>query len=414
MAFSCYLISKFEYTHENQFFRSFYKSLKKKFENKNGKHILIGNISVNGNAIDAIFIRKGQISVIDFKDYSGKLHFSENNEWRMETPDGHIILVHGGARQRNPFQQVKEYRFAVFPYLAERQDIIIEGVRNNIRWDHTGSIVLFQGKVTYDIESIPNNVRRWFHISDIENIQDLLSDIYSSNLNFTDQEIENILSVLDVDLANKYNEDDHPPTSYPPDNNEPEENEAIEEPDAGEAGVNDTNKRQASTSLEIIYYPSGEINFKQVLLQTKKAYILLHKVDGTKELNEWNASRFSLNSDVNKNLRSGYLRGWKIKGIFKAEISTNKKDLKLSPRKEVLVDAYKILSVEIVPGISLNRRWSDDMQKITTDKGIFIDNMPGSRVGNQKPGFDWSSKIDETVHNVKVVSRGDFNWLKKQ
>lgn len=81
------------------------------------------------------------------------------------------------------------------------------------------------------------------------------------------------------------------------------------------------------TSLEIIYYPHGEANFKKVFLQTKKAYILIHKMDGTTEFKEWNASNFGTNSTVNGNLRSGYLRGWKDKGIFKVEISTNKNNL---------------------------------------------------------------------------------------
>jgi hypothetical protein len=84
---------------------------------------------------------------------------------------------------------------------------------------------------------------------------------------------------------------------------------------------------KVATSLEIIYYPSDERSFKQALLKTRKAYILLHIVDGTTELKEWNASDFGVNSDVNRNLRSGYLRGWKNKGIFKAEISTNKNNL---------------------------------------------------------------------------------------
>ena len=84
---------------------------------------------------------------------------------------------------------------------------------------------------------------------------------------------------------------------------------------------------KAPTSLEIKYYPTDEYSFKQLLLQTKKAYVLLHKVDGTKELKEWNAPNFDASSSVNGNLRSGYLRGWKNKGIFKAEISSKKDDL---------------------------------------------------------------------------------------
>ena len=82
------------------------------------------------------------------------------------------------------------------------------------------------------------------------------------------------------------------------------------------------------THLEIVYYPSNEQNFKDLLIQTKKAYILLHKQDETSEIKEWNAKNFDKNSQVNGNLRSGQLRGWKSKGIYKAEVSTNLEDLK--------------------------------------------------------------------------------------
>ena len=84
---------------------------------------------------------------------------------------------------------------------------------------------------------------------------------------------------------------------------------------------------EPSPALEIIYYPTDELSFKKLLLQTKRAYILLHMTHGTTALKEWNASNFGDDSNVGRNLRSGYLRDWKQKGIFKAEISTKKKDL---------------------------------------------------------------------------------------
>jgi hypothetical protein len=80
-------------------------------------------------------------------------------------------------------------------------------------------------------------------------------------------------------------------------------------------------------ALEIVYYPNSELEFRKKLLQMKKAYICMHKIDGSTELKVWNASNINESSDINANLRSGYLRGWKNKGICKAEISTNRDDL---------------------------------------------------------------------------------------
>ncbi|MBN1903505.1 MAG: hypothetical protein JW927_00245 [Deltaproteobacteria bacterium] len=85
--------------------------------------------------------------------------------------------------------------------------------------------------------------------------------------------------------------------------------------------------RKQASNLEIIYYPEGAEAFKQALLENKQAYIRLFKVDGTDEIKVWNASKFTAYSDISSNLRSGYLRSWRTKGIYKAVVAINKKDL---------------------------------------------------------------------------------------
>ncbi|HAW08424.1 MAG TPA: hypothetical protein DCW42_04535 [Bacteroidetes bacterium] len=80
------------------------------------------------------------------------------------------------------------------------------------------------------------------------------------------------------------------------------------------------------------------------------------------------------------------------------------------------MEDHKIISVKIVSGSNLNSRWRSPMQKITTDRGEFIDNMPGKQFGYFKdanPGFDWQSKIDQIVHNIRVIDHAGFRWLNK-
>ena len=80
--------------------------------------------------------------------------------------------------------------------------------------------------------------------------------------------------------------------------------------------------------LEIVYYPVNDAeHFRRLLLDHKFAYVKLSKTDGTSETHLWNAYRFTKESSVENNLRSGYLRGWRAKGICKAEVSINKDDL---------------------------------------------------------------------------------------
>ena len=79
--------------------------------------------------------------------------------------------------------------------------------------------------------------------------------------------------------------------------------------------------------LDINFFPSDLVQFKSLLLKKKQAWVLLHMVDGSKNLHQWNTSRFSETSDVLGNLRSGYLRDWRDKGIISADIAINKNDI---------------------------------------------------------------------------------------
>jgi predicted CopG family antitoxin len=73
---------------------------------------------------------------------------------------------------------------------------------------------------------------------------------------------------------------------------------------------------------ELVFHPS-ENEFKENLLKQKKAFVSLHKSDGTINRVEWKARRFSSTSSLRGNLWSGLLRNWEIDGIIKAELSVN-------------------------------------------------------------------------------------------
>ena len=84
---------------------------------------------------------------------------------------------------------------------------------------------------------------------------------------------------------------------------------------------------QPAAKLEIVYFADSEEDFKRQLLTNKKAYIKLYYTNNTSEIKEWNAARFGASSSVDGNLRSGYLRGWKERGIFKAELAVNRDEI---------------------------------------------------------------------------------------
>ncbi|MCY1660403.1 AAA domain-containing protein [Chryseobacterium sp. SL1] len=222
MAFKSFIISRFDHTHENIFFRTVSNELDNHFSKIAGQFILVGNLSVGGHALDAIFIKNGAIVVIDFKDYSGKLSFSENGPWRIRTENDKIIFVAGGGGSRNPFQQVNAYRFSLIHYLSDRGDKILEQKHDNISWAHICGMAIFHRSIIFDNSEIPAKIQRYFHVADYKTYLEKLCDVGSTNLAFTDKEIHRILDVLSISSEHLYDatapiEETEKTLSYDPD-----------------------------------------------------------------------------------------------------------------------------------------------------------------------------------------------------
>lgn len=198
MAYRSYLVDKFDTTHENKFFRKLDKKFKETFTDHEGDHIFIGNLNVEGNKLDALFLRRGALIVIDFKDYCGDLTFSLNGPWRIKNDQGQPLFVSGGAHSRNPFQQVNAYRFSLFKYLSNKSGEILDSNHTDVSWDHTSAWVLFQREVKVNIEAIPAEVQRFFNISTYNQIVENIIDVQNEKLNFSKTEISNILKVLNI------------------------------------------------------------------------------------------------------------------------------------------------------------------------------------------------------------------------
>ncbi len=74
--------------------------------------------------------------------------------------------------------------------------------------------------------------------------------------------------------------------------------------------------------LEIEYFPSGEENFKKEFLVRRGAHVRIYYWGDKQPITRfWHAYRFSESSSVRGNLASGLLRGWREKGICRAEVS---------------------------------------------------------------------------------------------
>ena len=71
----------------------------------------------------------------------------------------------------------------------------------------------------------------------------------------------------------------------------------------------------------IFFNPENEEDFKTSLLETKLAEVCLFSADMKPRYFLWNADKFKESSNLKANLWSGFLRGWKDKGITKIELT---------------------------------------------------------------------------------------------
>ena len=205
MSFKSYLVNPYEHSHENIFFRNLSSNLKKKFNADDLLSVLVGNLSCNGHQIDALFIARGKIIVIDFKNYGGELIFSENNPWQINT--GHdFVFVKGGGGLRNPFQQVSAYRYSLIQFLGNKQNDILDANHSNFNFGHINALIIFHQKISYDLNKIPQNIQVYFAIADYKDCLNALTDRASNQLNLSDKEIEKILIRLDIDESNLFDE----------------------------------------------------------------------------------------------------------------------------------------------------------------------------------------------------------------
>jgi len=178
MSLLIYRVAEYETTHEREIFDNLCEILKKEYENTEDTHILIGNPSFDNRDIDAIFVKRDAITVIEFKNYGGKVSIAENGDWKCNE-----IVIRGGSGGKNPYLQVKLNKTGLYKIL----DLWFPKPYVNL--SHISGVVLFQKPVEIINSLLPPSVSTWFHVVDISSISEKLSQITSREINYTNKDL---------------------------------------------------------------------------------------------------------------------------------------------------------------------------------------------------------------------------------
>ena len=189
MPVRAYRTRPYETTHENRAFDSLLSALEESWGEEEELIVLLGNLYCQGSEIDAAIIKHRSITVIDFKDYGGKVRFSENGSW---SADG--IEVKGGSK-RNPYQQIRSNKFALLEFLENRLDL---PSGRSLNLGHISGMVLFQRPIIFDDKHLPGSISRWFHVVDMEHAILRLAQLTSREIDLTNDDIEAIVTSTDI------------------------------------------------------------------------------------------------------------------------------------------------------------------------------------------------------------------------
>ena len=163
--------------HENEFFRYFAKSVKAYFDKKGIRACLLGmpTCLVNDRLqIDALLLTPRTMTIVDFKDYGGRLLLPDEDEFRRGPWEMEDDVRVGGGSSPNPFYQTGLQR--------DRLMRILElTCRNLSTFDahHISTLVCFQQAVEVQ-GTIPGRYRPYFHIADTDTFLEKLFDIVSA------------------------------------------------------------------------------------------------------------------------------------------------------------------------------------------------------------------------------------------
>ncbi len=188
MTIQAYRTQPYETTHENRIFDALLRELEIVWGDEEDLVILLGNFYCNNCEIDAAILKRSSITVIDFKDYGGKISFSENGSWFADK-----VEVKGGSKP-NPFIQIKENKFALLNSLKAID--LPSGRQPDL--GHISGLALFHKPIVFEDSQLPPKIESWFHVVDFDRAVERLSQITSRKINLSNRDLKFIASNFSI------------------------------------------------------------------------------------------------------------------------------------------------------------------------------------------------------------------------
>lgn len=181
MTVELWMGKEFEHAHEMRALRAVLHQMVEHFAEEKELYLLMANFFCESEEIDLAVVKKRAVIVLELKECDSPVVGGPNGEWQIE---GGSTLNVG---RRNPFQQVRQYRYALMNYLTRhRYDFINRQKAHQVSFEHVSGLVVFSPTMSpkSNIE-IARRDQKWFDVVGLDTLWTELKDRRSVEINIS-------------------------------------------------------------------------------------------------------------------------------------------------------------------------------------------------------------------------------------
>jgi hypothetical protein len=175
---------EFEYPHEMRELRAILSQMVEHFGEDRDHYLVLADFYCEGADIDLAIIKQRAVIVVELKECDSPVIGAPNGDWRIK---GNGTLNTG---RRNPYQQVRHYRFALMNHLQlKRFDFLHQQKASKFSFEHISGLVVFSPTMSPESDiDIPRRDQKWFGVLGLDDLWKEVKDRRSSEINLSHDE----------------------------------------------------------------------------------------------------------------------------------------------------------------------------------------------------------------------------------
>lgn len=182
---------EFDHTHEIQALKRLYTQMLESYGQGEDFFFLFANFFCQSEEIDLAVVKRNGIAVIELKEVGGTISGHENGPWTEIKRDGSSRRINDG-RRRNPFQQMRAYRYAMISQLKKDSLGFLPPRKAELmRLDHVSALLTLCPNKDSDVV-LDFRPPKWFDIVGLNELAQAIYLLRSSSLSFLYSEIASL------------------------------------------------------------------------------------------------------------------------------------------------------------------------------------------------------------------------------